>query len=58
MAKPTPQRMQHLSDLSALSRRATKIARLIVTARPPLEAAQVRYLCALLNGRVADGGPR
>lgn len=57
MPNQTPEHMQRLAVISASRRRATKIAHLIDTA-PPLEAEQVRYLCALLNTRVAAGGAR
>ena len=57
MPNQTPEHMQRLAGISASRRRATKIAHLIDTA-PPLEADQVRHLCALLNSRMAAGGAR
>lgn len=57
MPNHSPQHMRRLASISASRRRATKIAHLIETS-PPLEVERVRYLCALLNGRAADGGAR
>ncbi len=57
MSKHTDQHMQLLSGLSASSRRATKIAKLIETA-PPLEAEQIRKLSELLYRHLNQGSSR